>query len=100
MKTSHCPNCSESPRFSFWERQMMSTHGGKSCNNCKTILVTSKWENWLIAPMMFVAVIGGQHLDETFNLWIMLFGVIVFCLIYTRLMHLLLPFKVQKKSDI
>ena len=99
MKTPICPNCSKSPKLSFWERQMMSTFGGKSCNNCQIALVPSKWESWLVLPMMFISIGGGQYLSEKFNLWIMVFGIVVFCLVYIYLMHMLLPLKVQPKSN-
>jgi len=78
---------------------MMSTFGGKSYNNCQIAPVPSKWESWLVLPMMIISMLGGQYLSEKFNLWIMVFGIVVFCLVYIYLMHMLLPLKVQPKSN-
>ena len=49
--------------------------------------------------MMLISIQGGQYLSEKFNLWIMVFGIVVFCLVYIYLMHMLLPLKVQPKSN-
>ena len=83
---------------------MMSTFGGKPCNNCNTVLQPPKWEIWLKTVVIFGGVLMANsdyvRQDLSASTWKVMLGLLIFCLVSIYLISALIPWTAQPKSDL
>jgi len=74
---------------------MMSSTGGKSCKNCKALLIPPKWEDLMMFPIFLFAMLVPQFAH--FNITQTGAFIIIFLLIVMYLTAAFVPFEIKSK---
>jgi len=76
---------------------MISSKGGKPCKNCKALLIPPKWDDWMVAALIFLPIpfVDLIPLDPLQKLVL----ITVYMLSTVYISSAVVPFKIKTKAN-